>query len=157
VRPLLGRTREPLPSRSRHDEQMILVDEPGPDRVRGEGRTTYRDIEGRSSLQLANRLRVEFPLETRLRSSDGLQRFGIDALPLPQRGLVHRLAGGGGGLTGRGGKTRVVERRCVESQPHKKMCRWQGLQMGPRSDGPRKTKRALFRFVRESSNASIEP
>ena len=32
----------------RYDEQMILVDESGPDRVRGEGRTTYRDIEGRS-------------------------------------------------------------------------------------------------------------
>jgi hypothetical protein len=30
---------------SRHDEQMILVDEPGPDRVAGEGRTGHRNIE----------------------------------------------------------------------------------------------------------------
>src|SRR4030095_9537966 len=65
---------------SRHDEQMILVDEPGPDRVGGEGRTSHRNIERRLSLQLANHLRVEFPLEMRLRCKDGLQRFGIDDL-----------------------------------------------------------------------------
>ena len=29
---------------SRHDEQMILVDEPGPDRMGGEGGTTHRNI-----------------------------------------------------------------------------------------------------------------
>ena len=28
----------------RHDEQMILVDKPAADRVRGEGRTTYGNI-----------------------------------------------------------------------------------------------------------------
>src|SRR5215831_18562611 len=64
----------------RHDEQKILVDEPGPDRVCGEGRTTHRNIVRQLSLQVANRLRVEVPLETRLRCRDGLQRFGIDDL-----------------------------------------------------------------------------
>src|SRR5262249_37881130 len=64
----------------RHDEQIILVDEPGPDRVCGEGRTTHRNIVRQLSLQVANRLRVEVPLETRLRCRDGLQRFGIDDL-----------------------------------------------------------------------------
>jgi hypothetical protein len=65
---------------SRHDEQMILVDEPGPDRVAGEGRTSHRNVVRRLSLQVANRLRVEFPLETRLRCRDGLQRFGTRSL-----------------------------------------------------------------------------
>ena len=63
-----------------HDEQMNLVDEPGPDRVCGQGRTTHRNIVKQLSLQVANRLRVEFPLEARLRCRDGLQRFGIDDL-----------------------------------------------------------------------------
>jgi hypothetical protein len=56
----------------RHDEQMILVDEPGPDRVCGEGRTSHRNILRQLSLQVADRLRLEFPLETRLRCRDGL-------------------------------------------------------------------------------------
>ena len=41
---------------------MILVDEPGSDRLCGEGRTTHRNIVGKLSLQVANLLRVEFPL-----------------------------------------------------------------------------------------------
>jgi len=41
---------------SRHDEQMILVDEPGPDRLCGEVRTSHRNIVRRLSLQVANRL-----------------------------------------------------------------------------------------------------
>ena len=45
---------------SRHDEQMILVDEPGPGPKGGEGRTSHPNIERRLSLQLANHLRVEF-------------------------------------------------------------------------------------------------
>src|SRR6266508_738562 len=57
---------------------MNLVDEPAPDRVCGEGRTTHRNIVKQLSLQVANRLRVEFPLETRLRCRDGFKRFGID-------------------------------------------------------------------------------
>ena len=65
---------------SRHDEQMILVDEPGPDRVGGEGRTSHRNIERRLSLQVPDRLRVEFPLQTRLRCRNGLPRFGVDDL-----------------------------------------------------------------------------
>jgi hypothetical protein len=42
---------------------MILVDKPGPDRVCREGRTTHRSIVRQLSLQVANHLRVEFPLE----------------------------------------------------------------------------------------------
>ena len=48
---------------SRHDQQLILVDEPSPDRVCGEGRTAYRNIVRQLSLQVANRLWVEFPLK----------------------------------------------------------------------------------------------
>ena len=59
----------------RHNEQMILVDEPGPDRLCGKVRTSHRNIVRRLSLQVANRLRVEFPLETRLRYRDDLQRL----------------------------------------------------------------------------------
>src|SRR5207249_3206518 len=65
---------------SRHDEQMILVDEPGPDCMGGEGGTTHRKIVRQLNLQMANQLGFEFPLETRLRCGDGLQRFGIDDL-----------------------------------------------------------------------------
>src|SRR5215813_10160325 len=75
----------------RHDQQMILVDEPGPDRVCGEGRSSHRNIVRQSSLQVAKRLRVEFPLQTRLRCRDGLQGFGIDDLVgrLPDPREVH--------------------------------------------------------------------
>ena len=65
---------------SRHDEQMILVDEPRPDGMGGEGGTTHRNIVRQLRLQVANHLRIEFPLETRLRCRDGLERFGIDDL-----------------------------------------------------------------------------
>ena len=51
----------------RHDEQMILVDEPAPNRVLGKRRTRHRNIGTRLSLQLTNRLRVEFPLQPRPR------------------------------------------------------------------------------------------
>src|SRR5580658_1213526 len=63
---------------NRHDEQTNLVDEPRPDRLRSERGTSHRNIVRRLSLQIANPLRVEFPLETRLRCRDGFQRFGID-------------------------------------------------------------------------------
>ena len=39
---------------------MNLFHEPGPDRVRSDGRTTHRNIVRQLSLQVANRLRVEF-------------------------------------------------------------------------------------------------
>lgn len=42
-----------------HDAQMILVDEPGPDRVGGEGRTSHRNTVRQLSLQVANRLRKD--------------------------------------------------------------------------------------------------
>src|SRR5215471_6341310 len=86
---------------SRRDEQMILVDEPGPDRLGGEGRTSHRNIERRLSLQLADRLRVEFPLQTRVRCRDGLPRFGIDDLVgrLPDaREVQHGRRGAGNDL-----------------------------------------------------------
>jgi len=57
----------------RHNKQMVLVDEPGPDRLRGEVRTSHPDIVRQLSLQVANRLRVEFPFETCLRCGSGLQ------------------------------------------------------------------------------------
>jgi hypothetical protein len=44
-----------------------FVDKPGPDRMGGKGGTTHRHIVRQLSLQVANRLRIEFPLETRLR------------------------------------------------------------------------------------------
>src|SRR5579885_1072320 len=59
---------------------MILVDEPGPNRVCGEGRTSHRNIESRLSLQLANRLRVEIRLQPRLRCRHGLTQVRIDDL-----------------------------------------------------------------------------
>jgi molecular chaperone GrpE len=43
---------------------MILVDQPAPDRVGGEGRTSHRNIERRLGLPLANHLRVELTLQT---------------------------------------------------------------------------------------------
>src|SRR5262245_57438030 len=58
---------------------MILIDEPGPDRLCGEVRSSHRNIVRRLSLQVASRLRVD-PLETRLRCRDDLQRFGIEDL-----------------------------------------------------------------------------
>src|SRR5579872_1851771 len=63
----------------------ILVDEPSPDRLCGEGWTSHRKIVRQLSRQVANRLRVEFPFEARLRCRDSLQRLGIDDLggPLP--------------------------------------------------------------------------
>ena len=42
---------------------MILVGEPGPDRMGGEGGTTHRNIVRQLSLQVVNQLRIEFPLE----------------------------------------------------------------------------------------------
>ena len=63
MRMLAGQDPRASAKHSRHDEQMILVDEPGPDGVGGKGRTSHRNIERRLSLQLANRLRVEWPLQ----------------------------------------------------------------------------------------------
>jgi len=59
---------------------MILVDQPGTNRVSGEGGTTHRNIVMQFRLQAANYLGIEFPLETRLPCGDGLQRFGINDL-----------------------------------------------------------------------------
>ena len=64
----------------RYDEQLILVDQPGLDHLCGQVWTSHRNIVRQLSLQVANRLRFEFPLETRLRRRNGLQRFGIDDL-----------------------------------------------------------------------------
>src|SRR5262245_26218276 len=50
----------------RHTKQIILIDEPGPDRLCGEVRTSHRNIVRRLSLQVANRLRST---GSRLRSS----------------------------------------------------------------------------------------
>ena len=75
----------------RYDEQLILVDKPSPDRLCSQVRTSHRDIVRQLSLQVANRLRFEFPFETRLRCRDSLQRFGLDDLigRLPDPPEVH--------------------------------------------------------------------
>jgi hypothetical protein len=49
---------------NRRDEQMMLSDEPGPDRVCGQRRTTHRNVVMRLSRPVANRLRVGYPIET---------------------------------------------------------------------------------------------
>src|SRR5262249_42061379 len=76
---------------SRDDEQLILINKPGPDGLRSQVRPSHRNIVRHLSLQAANRLRVEFPLKARLRCRDSRQRFGIDDLigGLPDPSEVH--------------------------------------------------------------------
>ena len=52
----------PLAAAKHHrcDEQLKLVDQPGPDRLCSQVRARYRNIVRQLSLQVANRLSVEF-------------------------------------------------------------------------------------------------
>ena len=54
----------------RRDEQVTLVNEPGPDRVRGEGGTAHRNIRGDWAFEFPDHLWIEFSFEPRLRSVD---------------------------------------------------------------------------------------
>ena len=64
----------------RYEEQMTLIDQPGPEGVGGERRTPDEDVmrimqTGR--FQLSNRFRIERLLKLRFASGDSLQRLGV--------------------------------------------------------------------------------
>ena len=69
------------------------------------------------SLQLANHLRVEFPLQTRLRCRNGLPRFGVDDLVgrLPDaRELQHRRSAARNGVWRLPNRHRLVHLASIE-------------------------------------------
>src|SRR6266702_2756015 len=66
-----------------HQEQVPLVDQPGPDRLPGEVGTPHREVPSRSRLHLPDRLGVEVPLDPRPGAGDRLQRPGVHDLVGP--------------------------------------------------------------------------
>ena len=91
----------PVPTNTRTDEQLTLIDEPGIESVRGEVRASYGEISGRGCFQVTDRVRVEVALELRLGGRDLMQGRGKDDLvrSLPEVGEVaheFRLRGHGG-------------------------------------------------------------
>jgi hypothetical protein len=105
-----------------HDEQFILIDQPGPDGLSGQVRPLHRHTVRQLLLQLTNGLRVEFPLKARIRGGDRLQRSGIDdllgRLPDPREVIS---AGVRPGMTSGVSQTFIVSyTSCV----HRELCRW---------------------------------
>ena len=70
----------PPPDHDGRDEQVVLVDQPGLDRLGGEVGTADGDVASRRRLQLPDRFGVEVALDPRPGAGDRLQRLGVDDL-----------------------------------------------------------------------------
>src|SRR5262245_66479093 len=68
------------PDQDGRQEQVVLVDEPRPDRLAGELRAADEQVALRGRLQLAHGFRVELALDPRPRARDRLQRPRVDDL-----------------------------------------------------------------------------
>ena len=74
-----GRERLPPPTIT-DEEQLVLVDEPGLDRLGRKLGTADHEIAVRSCLQLTHRFRVELSLDPRAGARCRLQRLRVDDL-----------------------------------------------------------------------------
>ena len=66
--------------RHRINEELALIDQPGIERVRGEGRPADGQVAGGGCLHVADRIGVEAALEPRVGGRDDVQRRGVDDL-----------------------------------------------------------------------------
>src|SRR5207248_10350262 len=64
----------------RMDEELALIDQPGVERVRGEGRPADGQVAGGGRLHVADRIGVEVAREPRVGGRDDVQRRGVDDL-----------------------------------------------------------------------------
>src|SRR5664279_3075859 len=89
---IVGKGRITAAHNNGREEQVALVDQPGPDRLSGEVGTAHGDVTSRRGLHFPDRVGVEVAFDLRPGTGCHIQRLGVNDLVgrLPDLGIVAR-------------------------------------------------------------------